>query len=99
MNCLFFRINEIEEMICFVKEIKEDVIVFVDNCYGEFVEEWEFCYVGVDFMVGFLIKNLGGGFVKMGGYFVGKVKWIEVCFYWMILLGIGSEVGVLFYLL
>lgn len=47
-----FRINEIEEMIRFVKEIKEDVIVFVDNCYGEFAEEREPCHVGADLMAG-----------------------------------------------
>lgn len=85
-------------MIWFVKEINENLIVFVDNCYGEFVEEFEFCYVGVDLMVGFFIKNFGGGFVKIGGYFVGKVKWIEVCLYCMMLSGIGREVGVFFYL-
>ncbi|MFP3490525.1 methionine gamma-lyase family protein, partial [Staphylococcus sp. SIMBA_130] len=47
-----FTIAEIEKMIAFVKSIKEDVIVFVDNCYGEFVEEQEPCHVGADLIAG-----------------------------------------------
>ncbi|XYJ23418.1 aminotransferase class I/II-fold pyridoxal phosphate-dependent enzyme [Bacillus velezensis] len=92
-----FRINEIEEMIRFVKEIKEDVIVFVDNCYGEFAEEQEPCHVGADLMVSSLIKNPGGGLAKTGGYLVGKAKWIEACSYRMTSPGIGSEAGASLY--
>ncbi|KAF6604298.1 MULTISPECIES: methionine gamma-lyase family protein [unclassified Bacillus (in: firmicutes)] len=92
-----FRINEIEEMIRFVKEIKEDVIVFVDNCYGEFAEEREPCHVGADLMAGSLIKNPGGGLAKTGGYLVGKAKWIEACSYRMTSPGIGSEAGASLY--
>ena len=71
---LLFLISEIEEMIRFVKEINSDVVVFVDNCYGEFVEDIEPCHVGADLMAGSLIKNPGGGLVKTGGYIVGKAK-------------------------
>lgn len=67
-----FTIEEISEMISFVKAIKPDVVVFVDNCYGEFVEEKEPCHVGADLMAGSLIKNPGGGLAKTGGYIVGK---------------------------
>src|SRR5690625_3186959 len=56
-----FTIDEIEEMVTFVKDINEDIIIFVDNCYGEFVEEREPLHVGVDIMAGSLIKNPGGG--------------------------------------
>lgn len=67
-----FTIEEIKEMIRFVKEIKPDVVVFVDNCYGEFVEKLEPCHVGADLIAGSLIKNPGGGLAKTGGYIVGK---------------------------
>lgn len=92
-----FSINEIKEMISFVKEIKPDVIVFVDNCYGEFVEELEPCHVGADLMAGSLIKNPGGGIAKTGGYIVGKKEWVEACSYRMTSPGIGAEAGASLY--
>jgi cystathionine beta-lyase family protein involved in aluminum resistance len=92
-----FAIAEIKEMISFVKEIKEDVVVFVDNCYGEFVEELEPCHVGADLMAGSLIKNPGGGLVKTGGYIVGKKQWVEACSYRMTSPGIGAEAGASLY--
>lgn len=92
-----FTISEIADMITFVKEIKEDVVVFVDNCYGEFVEELEPCHVGADLMAGSLIKNPGGGIVKTGGYIVGKEKWVEACSYRLTSPGIGAEAGASLY--
>ncbi|WP_163102288.1 aminotransferase class I/II-fold pyridoxal phosphate-dependent enzyme [Peribacillus alkalitolerans] len=92
-----FTISEIKEMIDFVKEIKPDVVVFVDNCYGEFVEELEPCHVGADLMAGSLIKNPGGGLAKTGGYIVGKKKWVESCSYRLTSPGIGSEAGASLY--
>lgn len=92
-----FLISEIKEMIRFVKEINENLIVFVDNCYGEFVEELEPCHVGADLMAGSLIKNPGGGLAKTGGYLVGKAKWIEACSYRMTSPGIGREAGASLY--
>lgn len=62
-----FTVDEIAEMIAFVKTIKPDVVVFVDNCYGEFVEEKEPCHVGADLMAGSLIKNPGGDWRKQEG--------------------------------
>ena len=59
------------------KAIDENIIVFVDNCYGEFVEEKEPLHVGADIMAGSLIKNPGGGLVRAGGYIVGKSELIE----------------------
>lgn len=92
-----FTIEEIKEMITFVKGIKSDVVVFVDNCYGEFVEEWEPCNVGADLMAGSLIKNPGGGLAKTGGYIVGKKQWVEACSYRMTSPGIGAEAGASLY--
>ncbi|MBS4194079.1 methionine gamma-lyase family protein [Lederbergia citri] len=92
-----FTIENIKEMVQFVKEINPDVIVFVDNCYGEFVEDFEPCHVGADLMAGSLIKNPGGGIVKTGGYIVGKKKWVEACSYRMTSPGIGSEAGASLY--
>ncbi|MBU8919492.1 methionine gamma-lyase family protein [Bacillus sp. FJAT-29953] len=92
-----FTVDEIGEMISFVKEIKQDVVVFVDNCYGEFVEEIEPCHVGADLMAGSLIKNPGGGLAKTGGYIVGKKQWVEACSYRMTSPGIGAEAGASLY--
>ncbi|MEH7109930.1 aminotransferase class I/II-fold pyridoxal phosphate-dependent enzyme [Bacillus sp. JJ1764] len=92
-----FTIDEIGEMIKYVKEIKPEVVVFVDNCYGEFVEDREPCHVGADLMAGSLIKNPGGGIAKTGGYIVGKEKWVEACSYRLTAPGIGREVGASLY--
>ena len=92
-----FTIEEIREMIRFVKEINPNVVVFVDNCYGEFVEELEPCHVGADLMAGSLIKNPGGGLVKTGGYIVGQPECVEACSYRLTSPGIGAEAGASLY--
>lgn len=92
-----FTIEEIAEMISFVKEINPELIVFVDNCYGEFVETREPCHVGADLMAGSLIKNPGGGIVKTGGYIVGKREYVEDCSFRMTSPGLGSEAGASLY--
>lgn len=92
-----FTIDEIADMVQFVKEIKADVHVFVDNCYGEFVEDREPCHVGVDLIAGSLIKNPGGGIVKTGGYLVGTEKAIKLASYRMAAPGIGAEGGASLY--
>lgn len=92
-----FTIAEMEKMIAFVKEIKKDVVVFVDNCYGEFVEEKEPCHVGADLMAGSLIKNPGGGIAKTGGYIIGKEELVKACSYRMTSPGIGAEAGASLY--
>ncbi|RST57778.1 methionine gamma-lyase family protein [Siminovitchia terrae] len=94
-----FTIKEIEEMIRFVKEIDPKVIVFVDNCYGEFVETLEPCNIGADLMAGSLIKNPGGGLVKSGGYIIGKEELVEACSYRMTSPGLGVESGASLYTL
>ncbi|NEU29281.1 methionine gamma-lyase family protein [bacterium LRH843] len=92
-----FTIDEIERMIQFVRGIRKDVIVFVDNCYGEFVETREPCDVGADLMAGSLIKNPGGGIVKTGGYLVGNSKLVELSSYRLAAPGIGAEGGASLY--
>lgn len=88
-----FTVSEIEKMIIAAKEVGSEIITFVDNCYGEFVEEREPTEVGADLMAGSLIKNPGGGLAKTGGYLVGKKKLIELCSYRLTSPGIGREAG------
>ncbi|MCT2536405.1 methionine gamma-lyase family protein [Aquibacillus koreensis] len=88
-----FTIKQIEEMIKFVKEIKQDVIVFVDNCYGEFVELLEPNHVGADLIAGSLIKNPGGGIVRSGGYIVGRKDLVELAANRLTAPGLGKETG------
>ena len=70
-------IKDIEEAITAVRSVDKDVIIFVDNCYGEFTETKEPTAVGADICCGSLIKNAGGGLCEMGGYVVGKEALIE----------------------
>lgn len=86
-------VSEIKEIIDFVKSISPDVIVMVDNCYGEFVEKSEPSEVGADIVVGSLIKNPGGGIAPTGGYILGRKKYVEMCSYRLTAPGIGKEVG------
>ncbi|MEK5039466.1 methionine gamma-lyase family protein [Sporosarcina sp. FSL K6-3457] len=88
-----FLVDEIGEMVCKVKAINPDVIVFVDNCYGEFVEVKEPMEVGADLMAGSLIKNPGGGLVRTGGYIAGRANLVEQCAYRMTSPGLGAEAG------
>lgn len=86
-------VKRIKELITFIKSIKPDIICFVDNCYGEFVEELEPTDVGVDLMAGSLIKNPGGGIAPLGGYIVGKKDLVELCAIRLSSPGLGAEVG------
>ncbi|TQR21024.1 aminotransferase class I/II-fold pyridoxal phosphate-dependent enzyme [Psychrobacillus vulpis] len=88
-----FTIEQIKEMVQKIRKIKEDAIIFVDNCYGEFVEELEPTDVGVDLMAGSLIKNPGGGLAKTGGYIAGKSEFVKKCAFRMTSPGIGAEAG------
>ena len=74
-------INEIEQAITSIKEVYPNIIIFVDNCYGEFVEDKEPIEVGADLIAGSLIKNPGGGLAKIGGYIAGRQDLIERCGY------------------
>lgn len=88
-----FSVDQIGEAIAFVKKVKPEVIVMVDNCYGEFVEEKEPSDVGADLVVGSLIKNPGGGLAPSGGYVAGRKELIENCAYRLTSPGLGKEVG------
>ncbi|MFM1650921.1 aminotransferase class I/II-fold pyridoxal phosphate-dependent enzyme [Brevibacillus sp. B_LB10_24] len=92
-----FPIAKLEEMISFVKELNPELIVFVDNCYGEFTEEREPLQAGADIMAGSLIKNPGGGIVKTGGYIVGREELVRLASYRMAAPGIGAEGGASLY--
>lgn len=88
-----FTIEQIAEMVVKIRAIAPDVVIFVDNCYGEFVELLEPTEVGVDLMAGSLIKNPGGGLAKIGGYIAGRADLVEKCAYRMTSPGIGAEAG------
>ncbi len=88
-----FSVEQIGQLIAFVKKIKPDVIVMVDNCYGEFTETIEPSEVGADMTVGSLIKNPGGGLAPIGGYIVGRKDLIDRCGYRLTAPGLGHEVG------
>ena len=86
-------VKQIGEAVRFVKSIREDIIVMVDNCYGEFVEEYEPSDFGADLVVGSLIKNPGGGLAPLGGYIAGTKECVENASYRLMTPGLGKEVG------
>ncbi|ELU5588087.1 methionine gamma-lyase family protein [Clostridium perfringens] len=91
-----FQVKELGEAIKAIKELREDLIVFVDNCYGEFIDIIEPTDVGADLIAGSLIKNIGGGIAPTGGYIVGKEKYVEQASYRLTVPGIGAECGCTF---
>ena len=86
-------VEQIGQLIAFIKGIRPDIICMVDNCYGEFVETIEPSDVGADMVVGSLIKNPGGGLAPIGGYVAGKKECIENAAYRLTSPGLGKEVG------
>lgn len=88
-----FSVERIGKVISFIKDIKKDIIVLVDNCYGEFVEKIEPTQVGADIIVGSLIKNPGGGLSPIGGYIAGKKELVDKISYRLSAPGLGREVG------
>lgn len=88
-----FSVDKIEELIRFIRGIKPQVTVLVDNCYGEFVEEREPLEAGADMIAGSLIKNPGGGLAASGGYIAGRKECVERCAYRLTSPGLGKEVG------
>ena len=85
--------DKIEKAIKAIREVNSEVTIMVDNCYGEFVDDIEPVDVGADFMVGSLIKNMGGGLAPNGAYIVGKKEIIELCAERLTSPGQGKEVG------
>ncbi|MBU5225207.1 methionine gamma-lyase family protein [Clostridium senegalense] len=86
-------VNEIKVIIEAVKEINPEVICFVDNCYGEFIQTIEPTDVGADLVAGSLIKNIGGGIAPTGGYIAGKGNYVNQAAYRLTIPGIGGECG------
>ena len=87
------EICKIENVIKEIRKVNKDVIIMVDNCYGEFVEEKEPIEVGADIAVGSLMKNLGAGIATSGAYIVGKRELVEMCAQRLTAPGIGKEIG------
>lgn len=86
-------VETIGKIVDTVKKIRRDVIVMVDNCYGEFVQRFEPPEFGADLIAGSLIKNPGGGIAPTGGYIAGRRDLVELCSYRMTTPGLGREVG------
>ena len=90
---LSLSIAKIEKIIKKIREVNKDVIIMVDNCYGELVEKREPGHVGADVVVGSLMKNLGGGIATTGGYIAGKKEWIHEVAERLTAPGIGKSLG------
>ena len=88
-----FSVAEIGELIRFIKDIRSDILVLVDNCYGEFTEVSEPSEAGADMVAGSLIKNPGGGLVPTGGYICGTDECIRQCAVRLTAPGLGQEIG------
>lgn len=86
-------IKQIEDVIKEIRKVNNDIIIMVDNCYGELVEEKEPGHVGADLVVGSLMKNLGGGVASTGGYVAGRKDLIEMVAERLTAPGIGKEQG------
>lgn len=86
-------IEKIEEVIQAIREVNKEVIIMVDNCYGEFVQDREPIEVGADIAVGSLMKNLGAGIATSGAYIVGNKNLIKLCAERLTSPGIGKEIG------
>lgn len=86
-------IDKIEKVIKAIREVNKEIIIMVDNCYGEFVEKREPTEVGADIIVGSLMKNLGAGIATSGAYIAGKKELIELCAERLTAPGVGKEIG------
>lgn len=86
-------IEKINKVIQAIRQVNKDVIIMVDNCYGEFVESKEPIEIGADIAVGSLMKNLGAGIANSGAYIVGKKDLIKLCAERLTSPGIGKEIG------
>lgn len=87
------NIEKIEKIIKEIRKVNDEVIIMVDNCYGEFVEEKEPIEAGADIAVGSLMKNLGAGIATSGAYIVGRKDLLELCAERLTSPGIGKEIG------
>ena len=88
-----FDLDTIKKVADTARAANPDIIIFVDNCYGEFTQTQEPCQVGADLVVGSLIKNPGGGIAPTGGYIAGRKDLVELCAYRLNAPGLGKELG------
>lgn len=86
-------LDKIEKVVRLIKELDKNIIIMVDNCYGEFVEKYEPTHFGADIIVGSLIKNLGGGIASNGAYIAGRKDLVELAAERLTVPGAGKEVG------
>ena len=87
------RISQLKEFIDFMRKRYPQVIIFVDNCYGELVETKEPGDIGADLMAGSLIKNLGGSLAPTGGYVAGRSDLVKLAAQRLTAPGIGEHMG------
>lgn len=90
---LSLTLSKLERIIAKIREVNKDVIIMVDNCYGELVEKKEPGHIGADIVVGSLMKNLGGGIAPTGGYIAGRKDLIFMCAERLTAPGIGKDLG------
>lgn len=90
---LSLTLSKLEHIITKIREVNKDVIIMVDNCYGELVEKKEPGHIGADIVVGSLMKNLGGGIAPTGGYIAGRKDLIFMCAERLTAPGIGKDLG------
>ena len=88
-----FDLDTIRKIADTARAANPEIIIFVDNCYGEFTQTQEPCQVGADLVVGSLIKNPGGGIAPTGGYIAGRKDLVELCAYRLNAPGLGKELG------
>ena len=86
-------LEQIEAVSRAAKAVQPDIIVMVDNCYGEFTQKQEPTQRGADLMAGSLIKNPGGGIAPTGGYIAGRADLVELCAHRLSAPGVGGEIG------
>lgn len=91
-----FSVEALGEAISYIKTLRPEVNIFIDNCYGEFMDVIEPTDLGADLMAGSLIKNIGGGIAPAGGYIVGKKELVDQASYRLTVPGIGAECGATF---
>ncbi len=90
---LSLTLDKIERIIKKIREVNKDVIIMIDNCYGELVEKQEPGHIGADVVVGSLMKNLGGGIASTGGYIAGNKDLIYMVAERLTAPGIGKDLG------
>ncbi len=89
-------VDKIAEAVKAVKSVRSDIVIMIDNSYGEFLDKREATDVGADVVAASLIKNPGGGLALTGGYCAGRADLIELISYRMTTPGIGGECGLMF---